>query len=69
MGIVISTTGSSTTPFLENSLPEIPRQKIQKVGDVTRRRVIPISSYIQADEVGLSKIDINQYQCFIYIDL
>ena len=58
MGIVISTTGSSTTPFLENLLPAIPRQKIQKVGDVTRRRVNPISSYIPADEVGLSKIEL-----------
>ena len=58
MGIVISTTGSSTTPFLENALPEIPRQKIQKVGDVTRRMVIPISSYVQADVVGLSKIEL-----------
>ena len=45
MGIVKSTTGSSTTPFLENSLPAIPRQKIQKVGDVTRGKVISVSSY------------------------
>ena len=56
IGIMMSTTGSSTTPFLENTLPAIPRQKIQKVGDVTRRRVIPISLYIPADEVGLSKM-------------
>ena len=55
MGIVISTTGSSTTPFLENLLPAIPRQKIQKVGGITRRKVIPISSSIPAHEVGLSK--------------
>ena len=49
-------TGSLTTPDLEGSLPAIPRQKFQKVGDITHNRTIPISSYIPADKLGFSKI-------------
>ena len=40
MGIVKSTTGSSTTPFLENSLPAIPRQKIQKVDGIQKAMLL-----------------------------
>ena len=55
MEIVIFTTGSKTTSYLESSLSAILKQKIQKFGDVTRNRTISISSYIPADELGLSK--------------
>ena len=51
MRIVIPTTGSSTTSYLESSLPAIQKQKIKKVGDVTRNRTIPVSLYIPVDKV------------------